>query len=89
MTPEERKEYDKKYYAAHKEKKIATSTKWKKDHREETNAYERHRYATNPKAREKKAAWEKAHREERLAYFREYSKKRYAKQKAERGKKEC
>ena len=60
MNSEERKEYMKAWYEAHKEKHKATTKAYKEAHKKECNAYMK--------------AWKKAHKEEYNKYMKAYCK---------------
>lgn len=47
MTEEEKKEYNKKYYIAHKKERSAYYKKYKKEHKEEKSAYNKDYYKEN------------------------------------------
>ena len=68
MTKEEKKEYLKAWYEAHKEKRKAYKKAWRESHKEEVKA--------------KNKAYMKEHREEQKAYMKAYMKAHKEEQKA-------
>ena len=64
MTKEERKEYKKAYYQAHKEERIAAAKAWQEAHKEQYKAYQK----------AYKKVWNAAHKEQYKAYQKAYTK---------------
>lgn len=77
MTPEERKSYQKKYYAEHREERKAYQRQYQAEHSSECRKY-REEHREERKAHNKQ--WREEHREERKAY----KKKRYSEHREER-----
>ena len=70
---EKRKEYDKKWYAEHRDEKLAYCKKWHETHRDERKKY---REQNKDKYRQWIKAWIKNHREQRCEIKRKSDSKR-------------